>query len=160
MRPTRFTVDEAQAAADAWGLNCGPGAVAAVLGMTLDELRPHLGDFERKQYTNPTLMWSILNSVGVKWRTSRDKAFPDYGLARIQWTGPWTKPGVSPRAAYRYTHWVGAAGDEIFDINCMSVGGWVPSREWSGQVVPWLLGECVPRADGGWFVTHSVEIAL
>jgi hypothetical protein len=38
--PVRFTLDEAQAAADTWGMNCGPGAIAAVLGLTLDELRP------------------------------------------------------------------------------------------------------------------------
>lgn len=161
--PVRFTVEEAQAAADTWGLNCGPGAAAAILGMTLDEIRPHLGDFEQKGYTNPTLMWSILRSVGATLIQNRHKAFPDYGLARIQWTGPWTKPGVPARVAYGFTHWVGVRSNaisdiEIFDINCMSVGGWVSSKEWSGQVVPWLLKECVPRADGGWFVTHSVEV--
>jgi hypothetical protein len=31
--------------------NCGPGAIAAICGLTLDDLRPHLGDFEQKRYT-------------------------------------------------------------------------------------------------------------
>lgn len=51
--PLRFGVDEAQAASDEWGFNCGPAALCAVLGLTPAELRPHLGDFERKRYTKP-----------------------------------------------------------------------------------------------------------
>lgn len=95
-----------------------------------------------------------------------------FGLARVQWEGPWTAPGVPIAAAYRHTHWIGARdikGDgpimfeppyavEIFDINCMCVGGWVPLSEWSGAVVPWLLKECQPKATGGWWLTHTVEI--
>ena len=158
---TRFTADEAWAAHDEWGCNCGPGAAAAILGLTLDEMRPHLGDFERKRYTNPTLMWAILNSVGAKFIQNKPAQWPDHGLARIQWTGPWTQPGVPARAAYRHTHWVACScGDSaIFDINCMSVGGWVSRSEWTEQVAPWLIKECVPRGDGMWFLTHSVEMA-
>ena len=57
-----FSFEEAQRAGDEWGLNCGPAAIATMTRLSLDELRPHLGDFEQKHYTNPTLMWSILNS--------------------------------------------------------------------------------------------------
>lgn len=164
MSAPKFTFEEAQAAAADWGLNCGPGAVAAVFGLTLEELRPHLGDFERKRYTNPTLMWSILNSLGATWRlVKRTKAWPRYGLVRIQWYGPWTEPGVPMRARYRHTHWIGArwtgVDTEIFDINCMSVGGWVSRSVWTDQVVPWLLKECEPKADGRWGLTHVVEVA-
>jgi len=49
-----FGVQEANAASEAWGFNCGPGALCAVLDLTPDELRPKLGDFEAKGYTNPT----------------------------------------------------------------------------------------------------------
>lgn len=169
---TRFTVEEAQAAADDWGLNCGPGAAAAVLGLTPDEIRPHLGDFERKGYANPTLMRSILKSVGAKF-SCRGGGFgrtdwPLYGLAVVQWEGPWTKLGVPARVAYRHTHWVGARckivsdhkAVEVFDINCMSVGGWVSLLEWETQVVPWLLKECHPKASGQWHLTHAVEVQL
>lgn len=161
-----FTVDDAQRASDAWGMNCGPGAVAAIARMTLDQLLPHLGDFVRKGYTNPTLMWAILRSIGAKF-TYRGgdlgrTEWPNYGLARVQWEGPWIRTGVPPRAAYRHTHWVGACrtGERIniFDINCICVGGWVDLGEWSGSVVPWLLLECVPRADGNWHITHTVEV--
>jgi hypothetical protein len=51
----KFTQEESHQAFDAWGFNCGPSAIAAVVGLTIDEVRPHMGDFESKHYTNPTL---------------------------------------------------------------------------------------------------------
>lgn len=169
MTPTRarITLETAQRAHDEWGCNCGPGAIAAVCGLTLDEVRPHMRDFERKRYTNPTLMWSALRSLGVRFSfRSGDlgRQWPRYGLARIQWEGPWTRPGVPVRAAYGRTHWIGvdarSANDVgIFDINAMGNGsGWCALEEWADVIVPWILRECVPRADGGWHITHAVEI--
>lgn len=162
--PLRFSAADQARAYDSWGSNCGPGAIAGVLGLTLDELRPFLGDFEAKRYTNPTLMWGTLNELRVEWQLAKPPlTWPAYGLARIQWQGPWTERGVSPRAAYRHTHWVGACvrapGDVgIFDINCMESGGWVALADWSDKVVPWLLKETTPRASGRWHITHAVEI--
>lgn len=173
MSEPKFTIDDAQKAADTWGLNCGPAAVAAILGLTLDELRPHLGTFERKGYTNPTLMFDILRNlkapivdagmVGPSTSRLRQLSWPFYGLARVQWEGPWTEPGVPIRARYRHTHWVGSRlrnneERDIFDVNCMCVGGWVPIKEWAQEVVPWLLNECEPKANGKWHLTHVIEI--
>ena len=159
-----FSLEDAQRAADTWGANCGPGALAAVLDKTLDHVRPHLGDFERKRYTNPTLMWSALRSLGVRWKLTYE--WPRNGLIRVQWEGPWTAPGVPMKARYRHTHWIGCRstlGEPggkvlIFDINCICVGGWVPYQEWEGQVVPWLLRQCEPKANGRWTTTHRVEL--
>jgi hypothetical protein len=159
----RFDIHQVNSAATEWGANCGPAAIAAILGKTLSEIRPYLGDFEKKGYTNPTLMYEALNNLCSDWRR-REKVWPHYGLARIQWEGPWTAPGVPMAARYRHTHWVGAQrfgrADEIwvFDINCMCVGGWVPLDEWSDQVVPWLLKECQPKASGKWHITHGIEV--
>lgn len=165
MTPLRFSAEDAERANDAWGCNCGPGAIAAVLDLTLDELRPMLYDFEQKHYTNPTLMWDILNAAGVNWRLVKPAAqWPRYGLARIQWEGAWTTPGVPPRVAYRHTHWVAAQWSEprqefaIFDINAMNSGGWIAEQYWAGALVPWILENCVPRANGRWHLTHVVEI--
>lgn len=170
MKPTppRFTADDAHLAHDKWGANCGPGAIAAICGLTLDELRPRMGDFEQKGYTNPTLMYGTLDRLGVQWWHRRDKDWPEWGLVRIQWTGPWTKPGVPPKAAYRETHWIGACRHVpdggaleigVFDINCMGNGsGWVRLADWESILVAHLLKECVPRADGGWFKTHVLEV--
>jgi hypothetical protein len=165
-RPPRvlFTAADAEAAWEAWGCNCGPGAIAGVLGMTLDQVRPHLPGFETKRYTNPSMMWAALRSLDRRFSVSHaTDAWPRYGLARIQWEGPWTRPGVPPAAAYRHTHWVGSfigadGVQAVFDINAMSAGGWITRACWSGDLVPWLLAETTPRATGGWYVTHGVEL--
>jgi hypothetical protein len=108
-------------------------------------------------------MWDILDRLGAEWK-KREKVWPHYGLARIQWEGPWTAPGVPMAARYRYTHWVGAqrlgraANIWVFDINAICVGGWIPLAEWSEQLVPWLLKECHPKANGKWHITHGVEV--
>lgn len=157
----RFSLDDAQRAADEWGANCGPGALAAIMDMTLDEVRAHLCDFERKGYTNPALMNDALRSLGCSWR-KLGAIWPKWGLVRIQWEGPWTKPGVPMRVRYRHTHWVGSSYDlgdfKVFDINCICAGGWVDFDEWKDNVVPWLLKETTPKASGGWHVTHALEI--
>lgn len=164
---SKITLEAAERAYEEWGCNCGPGAIAAVCGLTLDQVRPHMGDFERKRYTNPTLMWAALQSLGARFSYrggNLGRRWPRYGLARIQWEGPWTKPGVPARAAYGRTHWVGVdarARDDIgiFDINAVANGsGWCALDEWTDVVAPWILRECVPRADGGWHITHAVEI--
>ncbi len=164
----KFTAAEAESANDEWGFNCGPAAVAVMTGLTIEEVRPHLGDFEQKRYTNPTLMFEILRSIGVKWKRLHSPDipfgwdaddFPQFGLVRIQWEGPWTEPGVPIAARYRHTHWIGAMklNDEIgvFDLNCCK---WVKIEAWVSKIVPWILEECVPRANGRWHVTHTIEI--
>lgn len=175
MRATKpkFTLDEAQRAADEWGMNCGPGAVAAICGLTLDQVRSHFDahGFATKHYTNPTMMLDVLRSIAADFRVCRypdgkycDLDWPRYGLARIQWEGPWTKPGVPMRVRYRHTHWVGVERDPIkgvgiFDINMMANGqGWGSLQDWRTICVPWILDECVPRADGKWHLTHGIEI--
>ena len=40
MMLTPFTEEDAYRAYNEWGANCGPGAVAAIMGMSLDEVRP------------------------------------------------------------------------------------------------------------------------
>ena len=158
----RFTADDADRANAEWGANCGPGALAAIMDMTLDEVRPHLGDFEQKRYTNPSMMNFALRSIGRPWKKI-GAAWPQYGLARIQWEGPWTDPGVPMVARYRHTHWVGAAQRNgeigVFDINAMGNGtGWGVLADWESILVPWLLNACVPRANGRWHITHAIEV--
>lgn len=165
----RFGIAEAERAYDAWGCNCGPAALACMTGLTLEAARTHLPDFVGRYYTNPTMMFAALDSIGVRWRGKAIGKrhpvieWPRLGLVRVQWEGPWTAPGVPMAARYRHTHWVGAGwrGDQlgIFDINCMNNGsGWVSIKEWRTTLVPWLLRECHPRASGTWHLTHSIEV--
>lgn len=170
---TRFTADELDRANEAWRCNCGPGSLAAIMGMTLDEVRPHVAaaGFEDKGYTNPTLMLAALRSIDRPYAAVGASAglmlkWPRFGLARIQWEGRWTQPGVPIRARYRQTHWVGACTPAtgpvgIFDVNAMratSTGaGWVSVDDWSRVIVPAIL-EGYKGASGGWHITHAIEV--
>lgn len=170
MKRLKFSPEGAQLANEKWGFNCGPSAVAAMCGLYLDELRPHLGDFELKRYTNPKLMWEILRNLNVRYQMSTGTPggvqWPNYGLARVQWEGPWTADGVPMAARYRHTHWVGCNGANrqdigIWDINCLSIDnrtGWVSLEDWTSMMVPFITSN-IKRANGKWHLTHSVEIA-
>jgi hypothetical protein len=167
---TPFTQADANRAHDEWGCNCGPSALAVIMGMTLDQVRPHMGDFEKKRYTNPTMMFAALKSVGARWSNTQfgysiepRLEWPRHGLARIQWGGPWMHPDVPPRWRYRQTHWVASMhrgkSVGIFDVNALNNGsGWVSEYDWAEMLVPRIIAECVPRADGNWHITHAVEV--
>jgi hypothetical protein len=171
-RPLRFTAEEADRAVKEWGFNCGPGALCAVLGLTPEELRPLMGDFESKGYTNPTLMKEVLRRAGAAqfmvYRADKpgvDLPLMSHGVVRVQWNGPWTRPGVPMSARYRQTHWIAVrankTGKQVFDINALGDGrwrGWIPYDVWAYSLVPWLIGACVPKGDGGWWPTHGIEV--
>ncbi len=153
-----------EAANRVWGCNCGPAALAAIAGLSLDTLRPYLVDFEAKGFTNPTMMWSWLRKLDLHHQVfTIDRDWPFWGLARIQFEGRWTRPGVPARVAYGYTHWVAAckpATDDVhvFDVNAVSEGGWLTLADWREAVVPAIV-ETIKGADGKWHITHSVEVA-
>lgn len=170
-----FTVDQAERAYAEWGCNCGPSALAAACGLPLDHVRPVLPGFEAKRYTNPSMMLAALRtlkhqrsiadfSVAILSSRQPEIKWPDFGLARIQWEGPWTAPGVPMAARYRRTHWIGVqkhpSNDElaIFDVNAMCVGGVVTYKSWAATLVPHILQTCVPDASGEWHVTHAIEV--
>jgi len=165
----RFTVEEAENLYDECSFNCGPSALAAITQRTPREVLEAMPDFKSRGYTNPTMMRRGLAWLGAKWTetlsqdgavnlTNQASAFPTFGLARLQWAGRWTKPGVPVRARYRYSHWVAACGAWVYDINAMSVGGWLPQPEWANELVPWLLRELYKDKTTGWWTTHSWEI--
>lgn len=162
-----FTCKQLCDANNAWGANCGPGSLAAVLEMALDEIRPKLDGFERRGYMGPTHMYAALRACDAKFFCDlHPRSWPEFGLARIQWEGPWMEPGVPIAARYAHTHWVGAHSmDEetyIFDVNAMFVAGelagWVPVGTWVRYVVPFILERSQPRANGRWHITHAIEV--
>lgn len=158
-----FDHDAAQAAAESWGCNCGPSALAAILGKTLDDVRHacEAAGFAERRYMSPTMMAKAVPLAGgrIVSRNEGHHNFARHGLNRIQWTGPWTAPGANPKWAYRQTHWVASwdcvEATIIFDIN----GGLLVRDEWEARIVPEILKECVPRNDGGWFVANKWEVA-
>jgi hypothetical protein len=157
-----FTEADAGRAYREFGFNCGPAALAACLGLTPNDVRPHLPPvFEARRYMNPTQMGQALMSLGCRWRPMPypldDGQFPVHGLVRVQWSGTWLKPGVPVGAAYARTHWVASKfindAAWVYDIN----GGWQTRVAWEAQTVPLILAE-VRGADGTWHPTHRWEV--
>lgn len=166
MTPVSFSLHDAETACSQWGANCGPGALAGALGLTLEEVRSHIPDFERKGYTSPAMMNSALRSLGVGWRKI-GKAWPNYGLVRIQWHGPWMAQGVPYRERYRHSHWIaidlqdamvrkGRLSAAVFDINAMNEGGWIPYTEWTDVLLPWLHEGS--DWNGAWSIMCAIEL--
>lgn len=169
----RFDEQDLENAAEEWGCNCGPSALAAVAGLTLEEVRPHMDGFDRKRYTNTRMMFAALDSIGANWNKVRVPFvwWPSWGLVRVQWEGPWSEPGQPWYKRQRHSHWVGSwvefpadSGGHlrtwVFDMNAigLALGGWIGLQEWEDSVVPWLLSQCEPEADGQWSVTHAIRV--
>ena len=156
----RFNQEDAQWAFDEWGCNCGPSALAAALGMTLDEIRPHMGPFESRGYTNVTNMRKAIQSAGARIVRSGNGWPPvGFGVVRIQWGGPWIMDGKPARWAACATHWVASfrtAGSHlyVFDVN----GGLMSVDAWERDIVPRIVAS-IKRADGRWFISHGWQVA-
>ncbi len=166
----RFNGDDIAAASRAWRCTCGPVAIACILDLTLDEVRPLVGS-DYLGFMNPTQMRAALDRAGVTvTEQNRDQLFrptgprrygspivASYGITRIQFGGPWTQPGVPPRVAYRYTHWVASAADkdgfpDIHDNNW----GWMGFGEFFVNMDD--LATEIPKASGEWWPTHIYEV--
>lgn len=158
-----FSSDEARAAHDEWGFNCGPAALSFALQIPIGTVRGVLTLFEDRGYVNPTMMKAALDALGRQYvampRPACDRVRQQFeqlmwigpmSLVRIQWTGPWTANGKIMKWAARQTHWIccwrDGGVDKVFDIN----GGILPAWTWKQDVVPRIIAE-VPRADGDWY---------
>lgn len=167
-----YTFDEKDmlTAAEEWGCNCGPSALAFTLQVKLDAVRYAIPKFDDRRYTSPTMMQDGLAFFRQCYRSIQPAKF-DPGkpvdvenlfheqpaLVRIQWCGPWTAPGANPRSAYRHTHWIAAWSEDgvslIFDCN----GGITGISAWIETIVP-LLTKMYPRSTGEWFPTHILRL--
>jgi len=167
----RFTAQDIEAANKAWRCTCGPVAIACMLNLTLDEVRPLVGS-DYRGWMNPTQMEAALTRANVRFEEhDREKLYRPtgprrygckiaaiHGITRIQFAGPWTSPGVPPRVAYRYTHWVASvttAADgcaDIFDINW----GWMSFGAFLKNMRELALEEA--GATGEWWPTHIYEV--
>lgn len=134
-----------------------------MLGKTLEEVRPHIPLFGQRRYTNPSMLFEALRCLGARWEMCWDKNWPVFGLARIQWEGPWMEPGAPVVSRSRWSHWVGACARDrrnigIFDINAIDIGGWMSLDDWKADIVPEIIKRHVPRGNGGWHLTHSLNL--
>jgi hypothetical protein len=158
----RFGQAEVEAAHNEWGCNCGPAALAAVMGLTLDEVRLCLGDFEERGYMNVSMMRSAIAAAGGRINGEVDCGpgrdfYPlgRFGLVRIQRGGPWIIDGKPARWAATASHWIasihGPGGLQfIYDIN----SGLVPWGEWDRGVAPAIMRE-IKRCDGSYYLGND-----
>lgn len=166
----RFNGADIQEAWRTWRCTCGPVAIACILNLNLEDVRPFVGA-DYRGWMNPTQMKAALAIAGVSINErDRNKLYrptgpnhfgcpmaADYGITRIQFAGPWTEPGVPASAAYHHTHWVASACDSrraayIHDNNW----GWMNIGEFICNMDE-LAGE-IPKASGAWWPTHCYEI--
>jgi hypothetical protein len=153
---TRYAPPDVDEAVAAYNATCGPAALAAIVQQPLMRLRTLFPGFPRKCWVNPTAMMAALDRLNAPFE-NRKRAWPTYGLAFLQWDGPWLAPGIPVGAAYKHTHWIAVVQDVarmIYDINA---DGWLPGPEWEQRIVPAILAE-EPEASGTYFVRWSCQV--
>jgi hypothetical protein len=136
-----------------FGANCGPASFAAITGREVCRVMGHFRHFEHSPWTNLTQMRRAFAEAGYV-TTVRKCAFPDCGVALVQWLGPWTEKEFFSRWSLAHTHWVAVEGRWIFDHTS---GEWQTVEEWGGRVASEFVAE-IPRATG-WRVKYGVEIS-
>lgn len=164
-----FTAEQIVAAHEEWKFSCGPAALGALLGWSPDKIRPHFPDFEKRGFTNVTIMKDALRSIGIGFTPLRKGELPKYGLVRVQCDGPWMypKPGSERWARIeqcKHTHWIASIMlpcpgllpiVSIYDINF----GLTPFEWWKTDGVSQLPAHC-PGESGKWHATHCWELHL
>lgn len=164
---------ELEAAYKEWGCNCGPTAIAAATGRSLDEVRqavPPAGTSRFKGYMGVPDVQAALRWLDVKVTRTWSKPPNSLLLAdltggpaifMIQWGGPWMR---DPRAAAKHRHLI------AFRY------GWVgptTGPRWVGDVanrpaVWWLLDawvatvhELMPEGgDGTWSIGWACQVEV
>lgn len=137
-------------AAESWGANCGPAALAAILELSMSQVRPMLGDFESRQFMNLTDVKAVLTRAGRGF--SSQSHAPRHGLIFIQWGGHDHKPA---RAQYRFTHWIAIHDDNVFDINLPEIVSWA---HWQG-IIPALFKD-EGHGDGTFKIRRALVVAV
>ena len=135
-----------------FGANCGPVAYAAALQVEVCDIMVHFPQFcEGRRWTNSIQMRQALAARDITTVT-KYREFPRYGLALIQWLGPWTQTDFFARSSLRYTHWVAVDGDWLFDH---SETTWLLKDQWASGIAPGYLSELSQAA--GWEVKYGLE---
>ena len=166
----RFSLADADRAYDEWGANCGPGALAAIMKMTLDEVRPYLVGFDAKHYTNPTMMMGRSRAFALAGTPTRNYSPPVERHGTGHATGcvasngkghgrsPACRCAPIPLHALEGSYAANNENVGVFDVNCMNNGsGWCSLKNWSDVIAPHLIAQ-YKRASGGWHLTHAIEI--
>ena len=165
-----YTPTDTHAAHDAWGANCGPGAIAAAFGVEVGAVRAAVSKRGRfAGYMGVADVQRACAELGRAITRSSSKpgeieAWPrdETHLAMIAVDGPWRH---DPHAAARRRHlvavrrhvWFEAALPElwkIYDVNA-GAGEWIGSKPWARWVMDRLAADqrIYPGSTGRWLIT-------
>ncbi len=159
-----------------WGANCGPSAIAALVGREVKDVRAvveRLANGDKNKRCGRSGWWlghmhaghlsDTLCELGLEPRRTNFKPgegrWPKKGLAMIQTEGPWCHPPSKSTARFRYTHTIAvvdagpAIGITVYDGN---VEAWVKEKWWAEKVMKGLV-EGEKRATG-WHVMMTLEV--
>jgi hypothetical protein len=165
-----------------WQCDSGPAALAAMLDLSLDGVKPYFLP-AYPGYATPSRMLRALSLSARRGRSryppagvtpghvtaSRESsgkgalaipacgrdAWPRYGLARIQWEG-----------AFKHTRWIGAQrvqhGVDVWDIDLVGselhADGWCPSEWWINTWTRRCVTADISGPFGFWHITHGFEV--
>ncbi len=143
MTPIRFSEADFYDSKNRLVANCGPGALAAIAGMSLKDLMRDIPDFHETGGLTFERMKAELTRLGMRWRLHGDE-WPPHGVAIIGWmerdrSGPQICRHTKFTNANRRRHWVAVSGRMIFDPFAANKG-WLPENEWKRSVLPRLTG--------------------
>jgi len=144
-----FNADDSQRAHADWGANCGPHALAAACGKSLEAIHKVIPQF--RGWMGPTEIEAALKALHITARKTPNlntKTPCNAGISRIQWHGPWLNPGS--KDAYKHTHWIAGRNYGIYDtLYPEKTGMWIPLAEWRP-----LIENHVRLHFAGWHITH------
>jgi hypothetical protein len=135
-----------------FGANCGPISFAVTVEREVCRTMKFFPHFNYSRSTNLTQMLRAYREVGYEIQINKCE-LPEFGVALIQWTGPWTAKHFFSRWSLFYTHWIAVKDRWIFDH---TVGEWLEFSQWENEVTPDFISQ-IPRATG-WAVKYGVGL--
>ncbi len=138
-----------------FGANCGPICFAALFGIDVCDALQFFSHFSDHRRTNVVEMKRVLMAASLNSfpMPCRGRAFPRFGVALVQWLGPWMATDFQSRTSLRHTHWIAVDHDWVFDHNA---GEWLTASAWTNEFVPGCLNEIDHAA--GWDLRCAFEI--
>ena len=149
--PSLFVPWDIEMARINFGANCGPVSFAVATHQEVCPVMQHFRHFEHHRWTNLTQMRRAFRSVGLQTVLLR-RRLPDYGVALIQWLGPWTLRDFYSPWSLIYTHWIAVNHGEVYDH---TVGSWHPLSYWESEIAPSILK--TKRLSTGWTVKYGLQ---
>lgn len=165
---------------EAWWARRGPAALAALLGLSLEDIRsgfreqdprPGLSQMANAvrrfagswrltavvDMTVPSL--SYMHIGGSVWR--RGAAWPERGLLLVQFSGPWDSYSVDAPEQFAHTHWVAVRDGRVFDelliVRGCPSSGWTDIDDWKIHVVQ-EAASWHRHATGIWWPRVGLEV--